>query len=47
LARKCWQEIRKISPNDHLAEQFEERIAAYESSPPPSPWDGSIALEKL
>jgi adenylate cyclase len=47
LARKCWLEIRKISPNDHLAEQFEERIAAYESSPPPSPWDGSIALEKL
>lgn len=45
-ARSCWEEIRKLAPNDSLIEVFEERIAAYESSLPPD-WDGSVALEKL
>ena len=45
-ARSCWEEIRKLAPDDSLIEVFEERIAAYESSLPPD-WDGSVALEKL
>ncbi|MDO8810702.1 MAG: adenylate/guanylate cyclase domain-containing protein [Gallionella sp.] len=47
VARSCWEEIRKLAPDDSLIEVFETRIMAYESSPPPADWDGSIALEKL
>jgi len=46
-ARACWQEIRKIAPDDSLIKVFDEKITAHESSPPPADWDGSVALEKL
>ena len=46
-ARACWQEIRKIAPDDSLAEAFDKKIATHESSPPPDDWDGSVALDKL
>ena len=46
-ARACWQEIREIAPDDSLIAVFEKKIAAHESSPPSSDWDGSIALDKL
>lgn len=45
-ARACWQEIRKINPDDSLIAVFEKKITAHESSPPPD-WDGAVALEKL
>lgn len=46
-ARACWQEVREIAPGDSLAEAFDRKIAAHESSPPPDDWDGSVALDKL
>lgn len=46
-ARACWEEIRGFAPNDSLVEVFETRIIAYEASPQPPDWDGSVALEKL
>ena len=46
-ARALWQEIRGIAPGDSLAEVFDKKIAALESSPPPPDWDGSVALDKL
>lgn len=46
-ARTCWQEIRRLAPDDSLIEVFEAKITTYESSPPPPDWDGSVALEKL
>ena len=46
-ARARWQEIRSIAPDDSLAEAFDKKIAAHESSPPPDDWDGSVALDKL
>lgn len=46
-ARALWQEVRGIAPGDSLAEVFDEKIAALESSPPPPDWDGSVALDKL
>lgn len=46
-ARACWEEIRGFAPNDSLIEVFETRIIAYEASPQPPDWDGSVALEKL
>jgi len=46
-ARACWQEVRENAPGDSLAEAFDKKIAAHESSPPPPDWDGSVALDKL
>lgn len=46
-ARACWQEVREIAPGDSLADAFDKKIAAHESSPPPDDWDGSVALDKL
>lgn len=46
-ARACWQKVREIAPGDSLAEAFDKKIAAHESSPPPDDWDGSVALDKL
>jgi hypothetical protein len=36
-----------MTPDDSLIDIFKERITAHEASPPPSDWDGSVALEKL
>lgn len=46
-AQGYWHSIRQATMDDKLAIVFEERLAEYETSPPPPDWDGSIALEKF
>ena len=46
-ARACWKEVREITPGDSLADAFDKKISAHESSPPPPDWDGSVSLDKL
>ena len=46
-ARDYWHSVRQASADDKLAAVFEERLDAYEASPPPQDWDGSTALEKF
>lgn len=42
-----WRKILETSPQDQVAEVFLKRISDFRISPPPTDWDGAIALEKM
>ncbi len=42
-----WRQLLALLPEDRISSLYLERIAANRESPPPSEWDGSVALDKL
>lgn len=45
-AARQWQTLIGRNPGDGVAALFLQRIACFRMTPPPTDWDGSIALEK-